>query len=190
LVLTRLVSARSEDDMSGTPTWNLPLPIDGQTPWGEDYRSAMMTIDARLTGIRGSLFVEDNQLVTTISSQNVAVPAVLGNAQSGPPCRFCEVSSAGILKYIGPLDRVPTVIVTYTLESSANTTFALEIRKNGGVVAGSRKRLRLGPNVTIATGGLVANVEVSTNDELQVYVSNLTNTNDVTVLDLTMAARG
>lgn len=30
--------------MSSTPTWELPLPADGQQPWGDDYRAAMMTI--------------------------------------------------------------------------------------------------------------------------------------------------
>ena len=176
--------------MATTPTWDLPLPEDGQKPWGDDYRAAMLEIDERLVGMRGSLFVEDNQTPTVISTLGVAVPAALGNVQSGPPCRFCDVNSGGVLTYVGPLDRIPTVIATYTLQANANTTFALEIRKNGQVVPGSRKRLRFGPNVTIATGGLVANVEISTDDELQVWVSNLTNTTDCTVLDLTLAARG
>ena len=176
--------------MAGTPTWDLPLPSDGQSPWGAAYREAMTIIDSRLVGVRGSLFVEDNQTPTVISTQGVAVPAALGNVQSGPPCRFCHINGGGVLTYVGPLDRIPTVIATYTLQADANTTFALEIRKNGQVVPGSRKRLRFGPNVTIATGGLVANVEMSTDDELQVWVSNLTNTTDCTVLDLTLAARG
>ena len=176
--------------MATTPTWDLPLPEDGQTPWGDDYRTAMTTIDERLNSIRGSLYAEDNQTPTVINTQGVAVPAVLDGVESGPPCRFCSVSSTGILTYEGPLDRVPTAIATYTLSADANTTFSMEIRKNGVAVPGSRKRLRFGPNVTIATGGLVANVEMGAGDQLQVWVSNLTNTTNCTVLDLTLAARG
>lgn len=35
--------------MATTPTWDLPLPEDGQTPWGDDYRAAMLTIDDELS---------------------------------------------------------------------------------------------------------------------------------------------
>jgi len=177
--------------MATTPTWDIPLPADGQSPWGADYRQAMTIIDERLVGLRGSLFVDNNQTPTVITTQNVAVPAALGNVQSGPPCKFCGVNGAGVLTYLGPLDRVPTVQAAFTLQSAGgNKTFRVEIRKNGLPVAGSAKRVRFGPNVTVQNGALVANVEMSEGDQLQLWVSNLTDTTDLTVLDLTLAARG
>ena len=177
--------------MGSTPTWDIPLPSDGQSPWGADYRAAMTIIDERLTGLRGSLFVEDNQTPTVISTQGVAVPAALGNVQSGPPCRFCDVNSGGVLTYVGPLDRIPTVQAAFTLQSAGgNKTAKIEVRLNGQAIAGSAKRVRFGPNVTIQSGSLVSNVEMSTGDELQVWVTNLTDATNLTVLDLTLAARG
>jgi hypothetical protein len=177
--------------MANTPTWDIPLPADGQSPWGADYRQAMTIIDERLGGLRGSLFVDNNQTPTVITTQNVPVPAVLGNVESGPPCKFCAVNGAGVITYLGPLDRVPTVQAAFTLQSAGgNKTFRVEIRKNGLPVAGSAKRVRFGPNVTVQNGALVANVEISTGDQLQLWVSNLTDTTDLTVLDLTLAARG
>lgn len=50
--------------------------------------------------------------------------------------------------------------------------------------------MRLGPNQVIGSGALVANVEIATGDVLRVYVTNLTDGTDVTMLDMTMAARG
>ena len=177
--------------MTTTPTWDLPLPADGQSPWGADYRAAMTIIDERLGGLRGSLFVEDNATPTVITTQGVAVPAALGSVQSGPPCKFCGVNGTGVLTYLGPLTRVPTVQASFTLQSEGgNKTFRVEVRKNGLPVPGSGKRVRFGPNVTIQNGALVANVEVSKDDQLQLWVSNLTDTTDLTVLDLTLAARG
>ena len=177
--------------MATTPTWDIPLPADGQSPWGADYRQAMTIIDERLGGLRGSLFVEDNDQVTAIATVGAAVPAVLGNVQSGPFCRFCGINGTGVITYLGPLDRIPTVQAAFSLQSAgSNKTFRVEVRKNGVAVPGSAKRVRFGPNVTIQSGALVANVEVSTGDQLQVWVANLTDTTDCTVLDLTLAARG
>ena len=177
--------------MATTPTWDLPLPEDGQKPWGDDYRAAMLEIDERLGGLRGSLFVEDNATATVISTVNVPVPAALGNVQSGPFCRFCDINGAGVITYVGPLDRVPTVQAAFTLQSAGgNKTARVEVRLNGQPIAGSAKRVRFGPNVTVQSGALVANVEIATGDELSVWVTNLTDSTNLTVLDLTLAARG
>lgn len=176
--------------MATTPTWDIPLPADGQSPWGADYRAAMTEIDRRLTGMRGSLFVEDNATPTVITTAGVAVPAVLGNVQSGPPCRFCAVNGAGVITYVGPLDRVPTVQASITLQSTGgNKTARVEIRKNGTAIAGSAKRVRFGPNVTVASVAVFANVNISTDDQLQVWIANLTDDTNLTVLDLTLAVR-
>ena len=178
--------------MSGsTPTWELALPDDGDTNWGDAYRDAMLTVDERLGGLRGSLFVEDNATATLIAAVNTPVQAALGNVQSGPFCRFCEINGAGVITYVGPLDRVPTVQAAFTLQSEgANKTARVEVRLNGVAVPGSAKRVRFGPNVTVQSGALVANVEIANGDELSVWVANLTDDTNLTVTDLTLAARG
>lgn len=118
--------------MATTPTWDLPLPEDGAKPWGDDYRAAMVTIDERLGGLRGSLFVEDNATITPISAVNTATPVLFGAGEvnDGPFCRFCETGELGTITYVGPLDRVPTVQLAFTLQAAANKTFAVSVRKN------------------------------------------------------------
>ena len=179
--------------MATTPTWDLPLPADGQTPWGDDYRSAMLTIDERLGGLRGSLYVEDNAAETVISAVNTPTPVLFApsKVQSGPFCRFCEIDTdAGTITYIGPLTRVPTVQLAFTLQSGGNNlTYTVSVRRNGQPIPGARTRVRFG-NITPLSGAIVANTELATGDVLQVWVANLTDDRNATMLDMTFAARG
>jgi len=177
--------------MSGTPTWNLPLPIDGQTPWGSDYRSAMTTIDERLFAVRGSLFVEDNTdpTPTAVAGEGVMVKAVLTGATAGPACQFCEIDG-NRLTYLGPLDRVFTVIAGFSIEGPANRFMRVAVFKNGAAVQGAATRIRNSSGVSVASGALVANVEMSSGDFLELFISNLTGPQDLVVQDVTLVTRG
>jgi hypothetical protein len=173
--------------MAVTPQFELPLPPDGQTPWGADYRSAITTIDAQLLAVRGSLFVEDNTSPTV--SPGAGAKAVLTGVQSGPACRFCDVDGNRIT-YVGPLDKVPTVVATVNVQSAANTTLQVQIRKNGQLVAGASKKIRLGIGVSLGSVAVAANIPLSTDDFLELWVANLTGAQDVTVTDATLVTRG
>lgn len=174
--------------MSATSTWNLPLPVDGQTPWGEDYRSALTTIDARLFGMRGSFFAVDESTATTGLTQNVAKKATVSTSE-GPPCQFCTYPVDNRLTYIGPLTRVTTVWMAVFLTSTNNQTIEVSIRKNGADVPWLKSLIRTG---TVAGGSaaVVGHVEMATNDFLELWVTNRTSAANVTVVDLTLAVRG
>ena len=174
--------------MSGTPTWNLPLPIDGQTPWGSDYRSAMTTIDARLFGMRGSLFAVDELTPTVITTQNVAVKATVDTTE-GPPCQFCEYPVPNRILYVGPLTRVVTVWASFALTSTNNQTIEVAVRKSGQVVPWLTTLVRTG-TIGFGNATIVGHVEIATNEFLELWVTNRTSSADLTVLDLTMATRG
>jgi hypothetical protein len=156
----------------------------------------MTTIDERLGGLRGSLYTEDNATETVISTQNVAVRVSLGSgAASGPFCGFCSIDAPNSrITYTGPLTRVPTVNVSFVLQGATGATYEVAVRKNGESVGGLTSLVRIPPTVppgtSIGSGSLVGNVEVSTNDFLEVWVTNRTNTTNATVVDLTMASRG
>lgn len=180
-----------------TPTWELPLTRENATPArlvrGDVYNEAMLIIDERLGGLRGSLWVENNGQTTTIATKNVATPVLYsaGAIETGPFCRFCDVdTTTGELIYIGPLDRVPTVQASFVIEGPSNTTFRLSVHKNGVEIPGAFSLARIAPAASIANGSLFANVEISTDDRLRLYVANITNDKDVKVLDVTFAARG
>lgn len=174
--------------MAVTPQWELPLPADGQTPWGDDYRAAMATIDARLLSVRGSLFVEDNS-DPTVSPGAGGLKAVLNGVQTGPACRFCEIDGNRIT-YTGPLEKVPTVVATANLESGAQSTLELQVRKNGQRVAGANKKARFGVGVTLGSVAVAANIPMEQGDFIELWVANLTGQQDVTVTDATLVTRG
>ena len=174
--------------MSTTPQFGLPLPPDGQRPWGEDYRSTIMAVDARLLSVRGSFFSEDNT-DPTVSPGTEGAKAVLGTVTSGPPCGFCEIDG-NRLTYTGTLTKVPTVFVTANVETAANTTVQIQIRKNGERVPGAAKKIRLNAGQPLGLGAISANIELEQGDFLEVWVANLTGAQDVIVQDVTLVTRG
>lgn len=175
-----------------TPTWGLPLPPLGQTPWRDEWVQAMTTIDERLGGVRGSVYAEGNTAATTFSAVNTPAPVVYDSSLiAGPPCAFCEVdTTTGELTYIGPLDRVPTVLATVDISGSANKTYVVRVRKNGDVIPGVLTRIRLGPNVTKGTGAIVGLVPMSTGDTLRLFATNETDGTSVVIEDSALTVRG
>jgi hypothetical protein len=167
--------------------WNLALPEDGQAPWGDDYREAMATIDARLLSVRGSLFVEDNVLATP--SPGAGAKAVLNGSMAGPACRFCDVDGNRIT-YTGPLTKVPTVLATANLQGPAQATLQLQVRRNGELVPGAAKKARLPQGATLGFIAVAANIELQQGDYVELWVANLTGPQDVTVTDATLVTRG
>lgn len=174
--------------MTSTPMWDLSLPEDGQTPWGDDYRAAMETIDARLLSVRGSLYVEDNSDATS-SPGSAGKKAVLNGVMAGPACRFCDIDGNRIT-YTGPLTKVPTVIATANLQSGAQTTLQLQVRRNGELVPGASKKCRLPQGATTGFVSVAANIELDEGDHIELWVANLTGPQDVTVTDATLVTRG
>lgn len=174
--------------MATTPVFDMPLPEDGQTPWGDDYRDALVEIDSRLLSVRGSLFVEDNTDATP-SPGSAGAKAVLNGVQSGPFCRFCTINGNRIT-YTGPLPKVPTVIATVNLQSGANTTLQVQIRRNGELVDGASKKCRLPSGVPAGFITAAANIPLEPGDYLELWVANLTGAQDITVTDATLLTRG
>lgn len=174
-----------------TPNLGLPLTTDGATPVGlvrgDVYNAAVEALDTAVVDqprIRGSLFVEDNADATT--SPGAGKKAVLTGAQAGPPCRLCEVDG-NRLTYVGDRPDVATVILTANVETAANTTVQLQVRRNGALVPGASKKVRLNIEQPLGAGALAA---LEPGDFLEIWVANLTGPQDVTVTDATLATRG
>lgn len=176
-----------------TPTWSIPLPPLGQTPWRDEWVEAMTTIDARLTGLRGSVYVEANGTATTFSGKDTLTPMAFdpGAVVAGPPCQFCEVDTTSVsVTYVGPLDRVATVLATVDILGSGNKTYVVRVQRNAASLPGVLTRIRIGPNQTTGTGAISGLVPMSTGDTLRLVVANSTDATSVTVEDAALTVRG
>lgn len=181
----------SENGPEGrTPMYELALPVDGQRPWGELMREALTIIDSRLVAVSGSIFVDNNATVTEGSG---AAPTKAmfdeGAVQPGPPCQFCATDGNRVI-YQGPITKRITVIATGNIVGPAASTARFEVRVNGEPADGLSKRLRLNPDQTVGFVAVAGNVDLETDDFLEIWVENLTSAEDIRVLDLTLATRG
>jgi hypothetical protein len=175
--------------MATTPIWNLPLPTDGQTPWGGDYRTALGIIDANGFQSRGSMFLEDGNVPTTVVEAGTFVKASAATVE-GPPC-FCFDHEPNRLTYVYSVPRVLTVWATARLgHPSANAVMRAEVRKNGEPIVGARATTQRGTVNTSGSVAIVANVAAVADDYFELWVTDAAGTQPITVIDFALAIRG
>lgn len=179
--------------MSETPDLGLPLPVDGQTPWGDDYRDAMTKIDDAvhlLRGIRTTSSLLNNVTATDITTQNIYVKARLPGAVSTSYEGLMDFPAENRYRYIGDVDRSPVVAVSFDLATTGNNqTVRVAVAKNGVVdetVAITVRNLTSPP----ANGTAFGVIDLEPGDYLEVFVRNQTSDNDVTIRDLNLLVRG
>jgi hypothetical protein len=138
---------------------------------------------ARVTDpVKSSLFMEDNATATTVSGTNAAL--VAGTFLAGPACQSCTYSGNRITYIATPPTRVMAV-ASADIDGPNNSTFRLELRKNGNPVSGAAVRIRRG--VAIANGTLNAMVDLVTGDYVELWIFNLSGSGNPTVVDATFA---
>lgn len=175
--------------MTTTPRHNLPLPTDGQSPWGNDYRAAMTIIDTRLPAVGGSMYAEENTDATPIIAEGIAVKANLPT-QEGPPCPCIEHSTNRLTAVFPNGPRNLLLVATFVLTSSNNQTIKVEVRKNGEPIPGGATRVRKGVGASIGNGALAVSAMAATGDFFEIWVTNETSPANVTITDMTLALRG
>jgi len=176
--------------MTTTPNHNLPLPPDGQRPWGDDYRTAMNTIDSRLPKVGGSMYAEANVAATTIAETGTAVKANI-ETFAGPPCP-CTAHTQNRLTLNLPEGpgRIVVVVSSFSVTAGNNKTIRVELRKNGNPIPGGLMRVRKGGGGIGEHGAIAMAVTLADGDYLEVWVANETDTTSVTFTEMTLAMRG
>lgn len=176
-----------------TPDHGLARPIDGETPWGDQYRDAMGIIDANLPFIRASMSALDNAAETVISAVNTPVKANIPNTAGFSPCGCLSFPGSNRMLYtIGSSPNTRTISVTGTFSVNVvgnNQTIRLHLAKNGVVdpmIAISIRDLTSPP----ANGAFTGLIDLSPGDYLEVWVQNLTSSNNIIVTDMNMTIRG
>ncbi len=176
-----------------TPDFDLALPVDGQIPWGNDYRDAMSKIDQGMPFIRASMHILDNTTATVISAANTPVKANLPGTVGISPCGCLDFPGDNRMRYVvgsSPYTRTVTFTGSFSLDVAGNNqTIRVHLAKNDTV----------DPNVAItvrdltsppANGTIAGLVDISPGDYLEMWVQNLTSSNNVTITDVNMTIRG
>ena len=122
-----------------------------------------------------------NSTATTISTQNVPVKAA-GTFVAGTFSSF-TVDTTGKLTYTGSTTTTVLLTASVTLDVvGTNQNLTVHLAKNGTVISAA-KISRLVSSSNTANVGVFYNVSVATSDYLEVFVSNGTGTNNITVTD-------
>lgn len=88
------------------------------------------------------------------------------------------------IKYIGVPDRHFFVTAACTLTSSANNqTVGLKLAKNGVVIDDSIARRKINATTDVGAITLIGHADLSTNDYLEVWLTNETSTGSIITLD-------
>jgi len=149
----------------------------------QDAVDELVTLLAgRIPPVKSSIFIEDNATATVVS-QNVAAK-VAGTFQAGPPCVSC-VYNGNRITYIGANPTRVMAVASAHVDSGANQTFLVELRKNGLPVDGARVTVRRFN--AIANGALVAMIPLDPNDFVELWITNTTSGQNPTVVDATFA---
>jgi hypothetical protein len=160
------------------------VPADPLT--GTDVQTALTeladAVQTRIPTVKSSIFIEDNATATEVT-QNVAAK-VAGTFSGGPACQSCGYNGNRIT-YNGARATRVMAVASLDVNSEANQTFLVELRKNGLPVDGARVRVRRFN--AIANGSIAAMIDLTTSDFVELWITNTTSGADPTVVDATIA---
>lgn len=100
-------------------------------------------------------------------------------------------SNNGRLRYTGTATKMFHTATTISIASTgANDTFVFGVAKNGTVIASSKIIMKVGGASDTISTAMHQMVELATNDYLELYVGNLTDSDDCVVKTLNIFAMG
>lgn len=139
-------------------------------------------VAARIPTVKSSVYLLDNATATTLD-QNVAAK-VAGTFLPGPTCASCTYNSNRIT-YIGARDTRVLAVASVDIDGPNNITYIVELRRNGLQVDGLQTKVRKGNQV--ASGNVVGYIDLSTNQYVELWITNTTSADDPIVSDATFA---
>jgi hypothetical protein len=139
-------------------------------------------VQARIPTVKSSVYIEDNA-VATVVDQNVAAK-VLGTFLPGPACQSCSYDSNRIT-YNGTRNTRVMAVASVDIDGPNNQTYVVQLRKNGNAVDGLRTKVRKG--TAVAAGSITGHIPLTTNDYVELWITNTTSGDDPVVSDATFA---
>lgn len=161
--------------MSGTFGANWNVLSDGSTNYHDLNAQGMVSLTS--------------STATTIAGVNTPVK-VAGTTSSYQLLRFDTTGVSNRLRYIGVSNNsfLATATVTFT-SASNNTIWAFQFWKNGVKIPQGQARTSKPVATDFTSVSLSAIIDFAPNDYIELYVTNATDSSNVTIIDLTMTAK-
>lgn len=99
-------------------------------------------------------------------------------------------SDTGRLRYTGATTKMFHCASTLSFGGGASSTLVLAVAKNGSAVLESRAIMKMASGGDARSTALHQMVELDTNDYIELWVGNLTNTTDPTIYTMNLFAMG
>ena len=136
-----------------------------------------------------SYYMNGNATATTIAVINTPVK-VAGTTTSAAITQLFTNTTTNRATYDGVLQRDFKVSAVMSVESGNNNVIGLYIAKNGTIVAESEIYITTNAGGRAEAGVCQAIIELVTDDYVEVFVENSTDTTNVTVTDLNVIVEG
>lgn len=127
----------------------------------------------------GEMALNETDPVTTISSSDTWTK-LAGATTPGNETERCSNPSDGTLRYDGKRDVNVQVSASLTLESTNGDVVAAAIAKNGTVEPNSEAQAVMSGGGSPQNFTVVGVEDLTTNDEIEIYVKNVSAANDIT----------
>lgn len=141
-----------------------------------------------MPAIYGSMYISSSA-ETTIGAQNTPVKAA-GTTTAGVTIKSMA-HSVGRLTYTGAPTLPVLVCISLSLISAGNNkVLAFHIAKNGSVIASSEQHRKAATGGDVGSVSLTVEVELSTDDYIELWVENKTDAVNMTVEFMNMSIEG
>ena len=138
----------------------------------------------------GKISMNGNATATTIGSAGTFVK-VAGTTVAGGNGHLTTEGTANRITYTGPENRHFTAMVTVTFKVSAvNQVVSGKLAKNGVVLDDTLVTTLLKASGDEISMICVGDAVLAENDYLEYWITNETNTNDITIVDMYFSAMG
>jgi hypothetical protein len=157
--------------------------------------STDMTTDTELSAINvklkasvGHFTMIDNTAATTISASNTYVKISGTTSANSNNKQVSHTSNK--LTYTGTETKLFTATSSLSLSGTNGDDISIRIAKNGTTLSGSQIRVTISGNGHVEVLAVQSLISMATNDYLEMFITNNTSTNSVTVKNMSMLMVG
>lgn len=130
----------------------------------------------------------DNSAATNITAQNVWVKAA-GTTIECPECYGFDMPEDNRLRYTGSVEARIEVAAGVNVSDGPNRAYELAFAVNGAIREETARVVRLGPGGDVEGAVLLGDFRGNENDYVEIWVRNLTDTQNPTLTRMYLRAR-